>query len=95
MKIALRQVGSSIELWHSAIKVIEGHFGSGIATYFKFLRWLFIVNMIGCIFSILFVVLPQSLKQLSWNENFSSWDLLLGNVRVTEIFYFCNTYLFK
>jgi hypothetical protein len=35
-----------LELWYSSLKRIEGHFGSGVATYFKFLRWLFLLNTI-------------------------------------------------
>ncbi|XP_031778182.1 transmembrane channel-like protein 3 [Nasonia vitripennis] len=89
MKIAFRQFGSSIELWYHPIKTIEGHFGSGIATYFKFLRWLFIMNTVGCVFSICFVTLPQVLVQSHQIETFSSWDLLLGNGLFTNsIFYY-------
>lgn len=86
MKIAFHQLGSSTELWYNSIKTIEGHFGSGIATYFKFLRWLFIINTISCVVSILFVTMPQSLEQSHRNEtSFSLWDLLLGNVRTIGI----------
>lgn len=36
-------------LWHQAIKTIESHNGSGVATYFKFLRWLLFLNIFYCI----------------------------------------------
>lgn len=34
------------ELWHGSIKEIEGKFGGSVGTYFKFLRFLFILNII-------------------------------------------------
>ena len=34
----------SFELWRSRMHFIEGKFGSGVANYFRFLRWLFIMN---------------------------------------------------
>ncbi|PSN57177.1 hypothetical protein C0J52_01475 [Blattella germanica] len=37
---------SAMKLWYSSMKQIEGHFGSGVATYFRFLRWLFVLNSV-------------------------------------------------
>lgn len=39
----------TMKLWHQTIKAIESRSGSGIATYFKFLRWLLFLNIISCI----------------------------------------------
>ncbi|XP_058796325.1 transmembrane channel-like protein 3 isoform X2 [Phymastichus coffea] len=78
-KLAFHQIGFQLELWYHPMKRIEGHFGSGIATYFKFLRYLFIINTLSCIVSILFITVPQALIQSHKNGTFSSWDLLLGN----------------
>ncbi|CAG2067742.1 unnamed protein product [Timema podura] len=44
--LTVKTVLYSFELWYSSLKVIEGHFGSSVATYFRFLRWLFILNTI-------------------------------------------------
>lgn len=33
-----------IELWYGRLKRIEGHFGSAIGTYFRFLRSMFVLN---------------------------------------------------
>jgi transmembrane channel-like protein len=46
--MAVKDLLYSFELWYQSLKVIEGHFGSGVATYFKFLRWLFTLNFIFC-----------------------------------------------
>lgn len=35
-----------MEIWYHIIKSIEGQFGSGVAVYFKFLRWLILLNII-------------------------------------------------
>lgn len=46
----LHDLVTSMELWYSSLKTIEGHFGSDVAAYFKFIRWLFILNFIVFIF---------------------------------------------
>ena len=38
--------GSFLILWASAIKDIEGKYGSGVGTYFRFIRDLFNINLI-------------------------------------------------
>ncbi|XP_075287866.1 transmembrane channel-like protein 3 [Opisthocomus hoazin] len=47
--------------WEMRIKKIESHFGSGVASYFIFLRWLFGVNIVLTIMTGAFVVLPEIL----------------------------------
>lgn len=56
---AIKNVIYSFELWYSSLKAIEGHFGSGVATYFKFLRWIFVMNFLISIPTLLFLFLPQ------------------------------------
>ncbi|XP_015111928.1 transmembrane channel-like protein 5 [Diachasma alloeum] len=87
--IAMREVSSTIELWYGAIKSIEGHFGSGVATYFKFLRWLLILNVINCVLSMFFIVLPQSLFATYGDSTFNFGDFFIGNGFMEEtIFYY-------
>lgn len=45
--------------WELRIKEIESHFGSAVASYFTFLRWLFWVNFILALALILFVAIPE------------------------------------
>lgn len=69
----------TMKLWHQTIKTIESHNGNGVATYFKFLRWLFFLNIISCILSIFFIVLPQSLNQTHIPNNVKVLDFLTGS----------------
>ncbi|XP_015588696.1 transmembrane channel-like protein 5 [Cephus cinctus] len=84
ISMAMREVASTIELWYHAIKSIEGQFGSGVAAYFKFLRWLFLLNMLCCILSFSFIVLPQSLNDVYTVTEFSGFDLLTGGGFLTN-----------
>lgn len=50
-RVFSRNIFIDFELWYGPMKEIEGHFGGGVGTYFKFLRYLFILNLILMIFS--------------------------------------------
>ncbi|CAD7091086.1 unnamed protein product [Hermetia illucens] len=75
-----------LELWYGSMKQIEGHFGSGVGTYFVFLRWLFLLNLYLLLFTFAFITLPQITynaieKEESTLGNTSSdrvWDVLTG-----------------
>ncbi|XP_060601811.1 transmembrane channel-like protein 7 isoform X1 [Ruditapes philippinarum] len=54
-KISWNEFLYSFEVWRNAIKKIEGHQGAGVASYFVFLRWLFILNIF--IFLLIFWVI--------------------------------------
>lgn len=47
-----RNVLVDFELWYKPMKEIEGHFGGGVGTYFKFLRYLFVLNLILMVLSL-------------------------------------------
>ncbi|KAF4017878.1 hypothetical protein G4228_009838 [Cervus hanglu yarkandensis] len=51
--------------WEMRIKRIESHFGSGVASYFIFLRWLFGINIVLMIMTGAFIVLPEGYLQYS------------------------------
>ncbi|XP_016911947.2 transmembrane channel-like protein isoform X2 [Apis cerana] len=47
--------------WEFRIKEIESHFGSAVASYFIFLRWLFWINLVMAIILVAFVAIPEVL----------------------------------
>ncbi|XP_066546008.1 BOS complex subunit NOMO1 [Amia ocellicauda] len=52
------EVLSTLELWRGDIHVIEGKFGTGILSYFSFLRFLVLLNFIIFLLMFSFVTLP-------------------------------------
>ncbi|CAG5084720.1 Similar to Tmc3: Transmembrane channel-like protein 3 (Gallus gallus) [Cotesia congregata] len=47
--------------WESRVKEIESHFGSAVASYFTFLRWLFCINLVIFLTLTIFVAIPEIL----------------------------------
>lgn len=52
---------TNFELFYGSMKEVEGHFGNRISAYFKFLRWLLVLNLVVVIFVFWFVSFPQIL----------------------------------
>ncbi|KAI4456234.1 transmembrane channel-related [Holotrichia oblita] len=84
----IRNLSYSYELWYSSLKEIEGNFGSGVSSYFKFLRRLFILNLLMTVLGLSFIVAPQVIFSVNTagenvtvvnnNVNFSAEDLFTG-----------------
>ncbi|KAG8268182.1 Transmembrane channel-like protein 3 [Homalodisca vitripennis] len=88
--------------WEIRIKEIESHFGSVVASYFTFLRWLFWVNLVTAVVLIVFVAVPEMLmankqkagmrKKMTEDEKanatnlFTLWDFD-GVLRYSPLFY--------
>ncbi|GFR27963.1 transmembrane channel-like protein 7 [Trichonephila clavata] len=49
-----------LHLWHTYMKVIEGRFGTAVVSYFLFIRWLLLLNLIILFLNLIFLVFPQS-----------------------------------
>ncbi|XP_050515872.1 transmembrane channel-like protein isoform X2 [Diabrotica virgifera virgifera] len=88
--------------WELKIKEIESHFGSVVASYFTFLRWLFWVNVVVSIVLISFVTIPELLiadpnekkdrKIILEEEKYNSTDFMTlwkfdGILKYTPLFY--------
>ncbi|XP_021266936.1 transmembrane channel-like protein 7 isoform X1 [Numida meleagris] len=54
----IKELSSYLELWRHHIHSIEGKFGTGIQSYFSFLRFLVLLNFLMFILMFSFVVLP-------------------------------------
>ncbi|XP_055296530.1 transmembrane channel-like protein 7 [Sitodiplosis mosellana] len=61
-KLMVRNSMRNLRLWNDSMKEIEGHFGAGAETYFRFFRFLFVINLLLMIVTFLFIVLPQLLN---------------------------------
>ncbi|XP_044760609.1 transmembrane channel-like protein 5 [Coccinella septempunctata] len=88
MKTKLQDTIDSYELWYSSLKTIEGHFGSATSSYFRFLRWLFLINLFVMAVTLLFIVVPQLTFRSSSNilrqEKFKLVDILTGEGFLTD-----------
>lgn len=50
--------------WEMRIKKIESHFGSVVASYFTFLRWIFWLNLANSLVMISFVMVPELIENV-------------------------------
>lgn len=57
------RVWLSYKLWKGHLKEVEGHFGTFVVSYFVFLRWLFIMNIVIFALWFGFVCVPQIIQQ--------------------------------
>ncbi|XP_014768214.2 transmembrane channel-like protein 3 [Octopus bimaculoides] len=82
--------------WEMQIKRVEGHFGSVVASYFLFLRWLLWVNTILTLLTVAFIILPQVIagekQAIPANEVAKAGDLdtliaAEGIVKYSVLFY--------
>lgn len=87
-KYNLAEFGYFLKLWRGHMKKIEGHFGTGVLSYFLFLKWLFYINIPVFVLTFGFVILPQILyrhmvqegKAYNQNVSFTGKELLTGAV---------------
>ncbi|XP_033828053.1 transmembrane channel-like protein 7 [Periophthalmus magnuspinnatus] len=66
---------SSLKLWRGDIHAIEGMFGTGILSYFSFLRFLVLLNFIIFLLMFSFVMLPIIIvPHTSANKTYNQYD---------------------
>uniref|UniRef100_A0A6J0U615 Transmembrane channel-like protein n=1 Tax=Pogona vitticeps TaxID=103695 RepID=A0A6J0U615_9SAUR len=71
LKSQVDAVISNTKMWQSSLRKIEGHFGTGIQSYFNFLRFLVLMNFVASLLVVGFVIAPNAAFEalhLSWTS---------------------------
>ena len=55
------RVALSYRLWNGHMKEVESHFGTAVVSYFVYLRWLFIMNLVIFALWFGFIIVPNSI----------------------------------
>ena len=59
----------SFELWHDSLRLIEGNFGTGVLSYFHYIKKVMYMNLAMFAAMLLLVVLPNALLPPSNTEH--------------------------
>ncbi|KGL77820.1 Transmembrane channel-like 5, partial [Tinamus guttatus] len=67
-----------LQLWQKTLKVIGGEFGTGVLSYFIFLKWLLTFNIFSFLINFSFITIPQFVAATPNNLSFMGLELLTG-----------------
>ncbi|KAG1950254.1 transmembrane channel-like protein 6b [Pimephales promelas] len=84
---------SSLQLWQTALKCVGGRFGTGVLSYFLFLRTLLFFNVFLFLVTGLFLVVPQAVVVPDRDQN-TSVASLWGLEVLTGAGYFSDSLLY-
>ncbi|CAM4731266.1 unnamed protein product [Leuciscus chuanchicus] len=84
---------SSLQLWQTALKCVGGHFGTGVLSYFLFLRTLLFFNVFLFLVTALFLVVPQAVVAPDPGRN-TSVTSLWGLEVLTGAGYFSDSLMY-
>ncbi|XDV51101.1 hypothetical protein PO909_020047 [Leuciscus waleckii] len=84
---------SSLQLWQTALKCVGGHFGTGVLSYFLFLRTLLFFNVFLFLVTGLFLVVPQAVVAPDPGRN-TSVTSLWGLEVLTGAGYFSDSLMY-
>ncbi|XP_004535121.1 transmembrane channel-like protein 1 [Ceratitis capitata] len=72
-------ISHRVEIWYDDLKTIEGQFGCNVSSYFKFLRWLLMLNIVMLLCVLMFIIFPQLLyNTIATEVNLNQTSLVVG-----------------
>ncbi|XP_065308760.1 transmembrane channel-like protein 7 isoform X2 [Dermacentor albipictus] len=83
-----REITTWLTMWSSALKTIEGHFGTGVVSYFLFLRWLLLLNLLMFLLPALFIITPHWILPTVFEPNETAYTAVTTiptDLRVMEL----------
>ncbi|XP_078274522.1 transmembrane channel-like protein 5 [Rhinoraja longicauda] len=86
------EIFHSIHPWHRSLKVIGGKFGTGVLSYFTFLKWLLMFNVFSFLINISFITIPQFFALVANNHSFTGFELLSGAGYFTQTVFYYGVY---
>uniref|UniRef100_A0A674EKQ9 Transmembrane channel-like protein n=1 Tax=Salmo trutta TaxID=8032 RepID=A0A674EKQ9_SALTR len=73
---------STLELWRGTMKEVGGKFGTGVLSYFKFLKWLLMFNIFSFLVNFGFITIPQLIyhptPDIPTGVSFKGLEILTG-----------------
>ncbi|XP_067162544.1 transmembrane channel-like protein 5 isoform X1 [Apteryx mantelli] len=75
---SLSEYFHQLQLWHKTLKIIGGKFGTGVLSYFVFLKWLLTFNIFSFLINFSFIAIPQFVAAEPNNLSFTGLELITG-----------------
>ncbi len=58
LKVRFHEINEKLTLWRGSLKRIEGYYGTGVVSFFLFVKWLIFLNIVLSLILLVFVVAP-------------------------------------